>query len=670
MHRSNVIESPDMSKLIKVESSIIRRFRISSLFYAAPLALGICLSTASTTAQADDLTYIVQSGDTLWKIANSHLRNPDEWQQLLEYNNIVDQNQLTVGQRLRIPEAWLKTKMTADDNTAKHNQQMVAAAPTQTASQQRLELWMKEANQAMAERDYNRAIRFYTRVLEFPEHQFRQSAMEYLAVAREHKGQRAHARKLYENYLAIYTEGEDAARIKQRLAALISATSEPKKKLRNEKRPSDKAAWVTYGSFSQYYRRDVSETSTERRVNQSSLNTGIDLSARRHSNDRDLRARLTANYDYDLLDHNDDTPLRISTLYFDAVDRNRALSSRIGRQSSSRGGVLGRFDGVILGYQLSPRSKLNVVAGYPVSTSTIDTVNSDTLFYGANLDLGTFADFWDFNLFTIEQRTQEIIDRRAIGGELRYFEANKSLMALIDYDLFFSELNTLLVIANWTLPDKTAFNTVLDLRQSPILTTSNALIGQTAETLDQLQGLYSKQEMIELARDRTADSRSYTLGVSRPLNETYQASGDVTITSLSGTPASGSVEAMADNGNDYFYSLQLAASDLLKAGDFTYLSTRYSNTFSANTTSFLLNSRFPVAAAWRVNPRIRVDYRTYKRDNSKQETLSPSVRVNYRWKRRYHFEIELGKEWVDQQLETGNESSSSYFIDAGYRLDF
>ena len=536
--------------------------------------------------------------------------------------------------------------------------------------QKRIDVLMDRAMDAMVKRDYRGAIRVFTKLLEYPNHKHSQKVLEYLAVARERNGQHAHAKRLYEQYLVLYSEGKDAKRIKQRLAALLSAADIRIKKLKKQKRDPEKSVWNIYGSFSQYYRRDVSTTSTETRVNQSSLNSGISATARLRNKRYSLRSRLTANYEHDFLDAAGHKPLRISTLYVDTEEYRYGLSGRIGRQSSSRGGILGRFDGLNLGYQVTSQSKLNLVFGFPVTTRSMDSIDTDKYFYGVNVDLGTYKDVWDFNLFLIEQRVEGVLDRRSIGGEVRFFEPKHSLVALVDYDILYSELNTVLVLANWTFENKVTINSMLDLRKSPVLTTSNALIGQTVETLDALQNLYSDSEIRDLARDRTADSRSCMVGISRPINDLYSIAADVTVTKLLGTPASGGIEAIPDSGNDYFYSVQVSGSNLWREGDFTYLSLRYSDTTSSNTSSFLINSRIPVGKAWRINPRFRMDFRQYKRDESEQETILPSLRINYRWRKRYHFEAEMGKEWVERELAIGNERSTSYFVDIGYRIDF
>ena len=79
------------------------------------------------------------------------------------------------------------------------------AAPT--LSEQRLGELMEQGRQAMAGQDYSRAVQIYTRVLETPSHPYLQDAQEYLGLARERKGQIAHAKAEYEKYLELYPKG-------------------------------------------------------------------------------------------------------------------------------------------------------------------------------------------------------------------------------------------------------------------------------------------------------------------------------------------------------------------------------------------------------------------------------------------------------------------------------
>lgn len=536
-------------------------------------------------------------------------------------------------------------------------------------SEERLTQLMDEAQKAMTSGNYRRAIQFYTKILQFPDHKFRQEAQEFLGLARERNRQLAHAQAEYETYLRLFPEGEGADRVRQRLAGLLTARARPKEKLRKAKRIADEK-WQTdvYGSFSQFYNRDVSFTdAVGQTVNQSSLSNDLDFNARMRSNEYDIRALFVGGHEKDFLSNGDDQS-RVSALYIDALDRRRHISGRIGRQSRSTGGVLGRFDGGLFDYQFLPQVKVNVVAGFPVDTSTAG-VETDKRFYGLSFDLGTFAERWDFNTFIINQEVDDITDRRAVGGEVRYLQSNRSFFSLIDYDISYNELNTILFTGNMIYPINT-FNLTVNYRKSPVLTTSNALQGQGVNSISELLNTFSEDEVRNLAQDRTATSKSLTLGATHKINQKFQLSGDFTVSKLSSTKASGGVEASPGTGNEFFLNTQLIGSSLIKEGDIAILGLRYSDTSSADTIALNLNTRYPVSREWRLNPRLDIEYRKKTNSDGDRFKIKPSFRMDYRWKRHIRFDLEAGGEWATEKLTDQTENTSGYFLRLGYRLDY
>jgi len=541
---------------------------------------------------------------------------------------------------------------------------------------ERLTAMMDSARQMMTAEDYAGAIRIYTKVSQSAGNPHSQDALEYLGLARERKGQQAHAKLAYEQYLARYPDGAGAERVRQRLAALITARKPPRDKLRatGGRTREQAAGWDVFGGVSQFYRRDVNTTALNEddeltTVSQSSLDTNVDVTARRRSGDYDVRTRFTGGYLHDFLDDGVNSDTTVSSMYLDAAHKQRELSLRLGRQSRSSGGVLGRFDGLLLGFPLEKKLAVSAVGGYPVQSST-DTLETDRYFYGLTLASSGFARGWDANVFAIEQRAEGIVDRRAVGGELRYFDPRRSFFSLLDYDIHYNELNIGQFLGNWVFPDKTTLNLTLDYRNSPLLTTSNALTGQGVDSLGDLQDSFADSEIRDLARDRTATSKLATLGVSRPLNEQLQISGDVTATRLSDTSASGGVVAAEGSGPDYFYNLQLIGSNLVKSGDITILGLRYSDTGDTGITSLSFNTRYPVSQDFRVNPRFRVDYRDNSADDTAQMIYRPSVLLSYQARRRLRLEAEVGGEYADREIVKYTEKDASYFINLGYRSDF
>ena len=540
--------------------------------------------------------------------------------------------------------------------------------PLAEVSDERLEGLMEEARQAVVKGDYSRAVQLYSKILRYADNPYQQDALEYLGLSRERKGQLAHAKKEYQRYLSLYPEGEGADRVRQRLAGLMTARKTPTS--RPQKRSMQTAhAWDVFGGISQFYQRAISITDADGGdVDASALTNDIDVTARRRGERYDFQARLSSSYAYDFLGDGAGSETSVSTLYLDGADRNRGLSFRLGRQSRDSGGVLGRFDGLLLGYKLTDWMILSGVAGFPVA-NTDNKVETDGRLYGLSIDWGTFADAWDFNTFIIEQTADGILDRRGIGGEVRYFDPSRSLLTFVDYDISYEDLNTFIFLGTWILPTQTTINASFDYRNSPVLTTTNALQSQTVSSIDELRDLFSDSEIRTLAEDRTASVKTLTAGVSHPFTEHFQVSGDITATTLSDTPASGGIEAVPGTGWEYFYGLQFIGSSLIKPGDISIVGLRYADGDNANTISGTLNTRYPVNHEWRLNPRFRLDYRD-NNDGTTQWIKAPSFRTEYRWRKRYRFEGEAGAEWSSQQLDEDNNETSSYFLSLGYRYDF
>ena len=127
--------------------------------------------------------------------------------------------------------------------------------------------------------------------------------------------------------------------------------------------------------------------------------------------------------------------------------------------------------------------------------------------------------------------------------EVRYFDSHRSLLALVDHDISYSRFNNIQLLGNWRFEHLFTVNASYDYRRTPSLSTRNAMIGQQVSGLDELMEIYSEDELRDLAEDRTGTSEVYSLGLSRPLFQRFQASADISMMQLSGTPESGGVAA-------------------------------------------------------------------------------------------------------------------------------
>ena len=131
------------------------------------------------------------------------------------------------------------------------------------------------------------------------------------------------------------------------------------------------------------------------------------------------------------------------------MNRNTTgLRGRIGRQSRNTGGVLGRFDGLNLGYQLNEHLLFSTVFGKPAYSSS-DGIDSSRSFYGASINYGPILENLDLGMFYIAQDVEGIQDRQAVGAEFRYFGTKQSLWGMVDYDIAYNELASAYLQGSW-----------------------------------------------------------------------------------------------------------------------------------------------------------------------------------------------------------------------------
>ena len=98
---------------------------------------------------------------------------------------------------------------------------------------------------------------------------------------------------------------------------------------------------------------------------------------------------------------------------------------------------------------------------------------------------------WDFSFFGILQNVDGIADREAVGAEARYRSDRWHVVGAIDADLSYSVLNSALVNATWRATDKLTLNGRFNAGAAPFIATRNALLGQSAVTVDTLLDTYS-----------------------------------------------------------------------------------------------------------------------------------------------------------------------------------
>ncbi len=538
------------------------------------------------------------------------------------------------------------------------------------------EALMAEGRGAIVREDYAAAVRAFTALLALPENSLTRDAREFLALSYERRGDPARARVEYENYLKRYPQGEDSERVRQRLASLSAAPQ-----LEPLRAPVEaKQGWRTFtsGSFSQFYYRGSSKIDSQQTVantvdrvtfsvtDQSSLITALDLNTRfsndTHDNRIVFRDVNTRNYI-----EGQDSINRLNAAYYDYKYKPIDLSARVGRQPAYGGGVLGRFDGLLLGYGLAPRTRLNLVAGTPVEQGF--TIDSTRRFVGAGAELGPFNQSWTGNIYFLQQTVDSISDRQVVGSELRYFSQQGFFSTLVDYDTLFRHLNIGMLQGNWTAPWKTTFNLLLDYRMSPALQTTTAVIGEPTTSIQTLLNTYSEEELQARARALTAQTAIALAGFTHPVTKVWQLGVDLQVSRISHTDGTNNFPAIPGSGYLYTLTGQAIATGLFTVRDIgvAAISGVRADTYSG--LAARVTSRLPLGAHWTVDGAL-FWYGQNNDDGSTMQRVSPVIRLTYMWRNSMSFEAEAGIERTVAHSDFSEETTLRNFFSVGYRWDF
>lgn len=533
---------------------------------------------------------------------------------------------------------------------------------------------LRDAQAAMRQRRFPQAIELLTKLLRQPEFPDRQLAQELLGLAHQRAGQLAQAKAAYEEYLRRYPGGVAAPRIRNRLRTLASAG-------RGARASGDlgggdrELGWSVAGTASQLFlggrdHVDVGGTSTDT-TSVNVMLTDVDALARHRGFRYDFSGRVSGGYTHGLGSGGGSGGAgsgRVSAFYAELADRQRGLAGRFGRQSHAGDGILGIFDGAFVSWQWKPTLTLNVAGGLPADTarSGIDTGRQ---FLALSADFGPYEQAWDFGAFIVGQQISGNADRRAVGFETRYFVPGRTAVLLVDYDFGFQALNSAILMGNWALPARWVLAFDLDHRRTPVLMLRNAIIGQPVTDFSALESLFTPAEIEQLARDRTPVTDALSLSLSRPLSERWQMMLDAFAMRTGATPDSGGVVGMPSTGVDRSLQLQFSGSSLLRASDLHFFGARVQQSPDQRSAMLMWNARFPLAGAWRIGPRLRVERREDDVTQSTQMLYLPEVRLDWSSQRSI-FEFNAGGEIGEQQLPADTQRTRRLYFLLGYRLRF
>ena len=531
--------------------------------------------------------------------------------------------------------------------------------------------------------DFEAAIGHFNQLLNLPPNVASQDGQEMAGVARARLGDYKRARAEFELYLKLYPTGPGAERVKSELDKLNAVASSS-----GGRRPRGPITPTTTinGSVSQYYYGGRSNITTLLKdtplegaptvisqdtltnVDQSQLVNNVDFNYRHRDADQDMRFvfrdSYTANFLSDGRSRN-----RLSALYFDYRQTGTGLSAKIGRQSPTGGGVLGKFDGAQIGYAFVPKWRVNAVAGVPAD----DFFDSKRRFYGMSVETEGIADRLSGSVYGIQQTIDGEVDRRAVGGDLRYFDPHRSLYTLVDYDTIFKAVNIATMQGSWTTYGDATVNLLLDRRTTPALTTGNAMLETNYRTIKDMLAFQSLDTVRQLAQAKTAYANQGLLGVTVPVIENLQLGLDARLTKIDALPSynDGTVDipARPGTGNIMSYSLQAIATNLYSSRDahifnFTYVS---APDFDGKLASY--NNLSVLYQNWQLEPSLKF-YTQSDTNGTRTDRWTPELRLSYRMGQRLSLESDFSVERSKTEGLTQSDTTTRAFFYVGYRYDY
>lgn len=586
-------------------------------------------------------------------------------------------------ERDRVYQAWLAARSGA------------GAAPSALPVNAEAEAQLKQLRDAITAGDNALAIRLAEQLLGQPESAATPEAQEMLGLARERNNQLAHAKAEYEIFLTRYPDHANASRVRARLASLLGeeAPETVKPGVDDPQRPqtvqttSGVKAELS-GSISMLYQRDESgflfedepvvggpevnpDPIEENRTNLNEILYGADVNLTVGNDRVEGLFRFSGVFRDDFRAGLQRDEGAISTLYLDVSDNEWNAAMRIGRQTRNTGGIFGRFDGGLLSFQPLDNLKLNVAAGFPVQSSRDLEVDTERQFVAGSLDFSLFPDMLDTTIYYVDQKNGGLVDRQAAGGEFRFFTPQFTAYGVYDYDVHYKQTNLALLNTSVRFSDYTSLSVAVDYRRSPMLTTLNAIFGQIGvEDPNDLLTTYSEEEIYQLALDRSAHARSASVSFSQQLTETLQFNVDVIASNVSGTKASGGVEAQPSTGTEYYYSGQLVASDVFTPGAIVIAGYRYADLQMIEQHTGTFNVRYPITRDLRLNTKLRLDQRDRIDGSSSELSARGSMALSYTMGRSTFFDVEIGGQFSDGSTSLMNTQERGIFGTIGIRQDF
>jgi hypothetical protein len=559
---------------------------------------------------------------------------------------------------------------------------MVTPVATSTAAEvvEQGRTMLEQGQQALQEHRYQDAVDAFNRALMLPPNPSSQATQEAIGQAWEGLNKPDKARLEYQLYLKLYPTGPDTERVAKRLENL-TPTAVPAALAQAGAKP-EKSRYSATGSISQYYYGG--NTKTESLVNiasgvdqntlnlttQSVLVSSWDATARYEGDGSQTKLVMRGSHSDNLADSSTMTTATqglISAAYMDYHHDASGLSVRAGRQSAIGGAMFGLFDGVSASMPFGEGYKADAMLGVPANT----LINApQQVLMGAMIEADNLIPHWGGNVSLVQQNTEGIVDRQAIGLDARYFGDEVSMYSQIDYDINLNVLNAVTVQGSMQGPWDTTLTMMVDDRKAPTLQVSDALIGSNFQSLSQMVAAQGLSNVQSSALGTAAEAKQAMVSVSRALAPKWQGSVDLRYSDVSALPAIGNFQATPATGAQYNVSVQVTGSNLYSARDINGFNISYITSDLMQGTQLAYNNLTGIwGSAGSLEPSIRYYTQTDNTD-TRLVRISPGLRLSYKLSPRASLMGETIYEMSQTDGPTNHETSSSVYFYVGYRYDF
>ena len=562
------------------------------------------------------------------------------------------------------------------------------------------QLYTNALNAIEGER-YIQATQILTRLISLPEHIHSAQAQELLGNVREANNQLAHAVAEYEIYLERYPDTEGATRVQARLEAILSgAQPQPPERPRAIATPASPRATprrsptavrqakpqrdpneytiTDRGNVRLVFRYNTlnieiedltAPSTTETTSDDSTATASLRFSRRMENASKKIDFLFNGNLGFEL-DGSDDPDFRLYDLSATHENKNSGRIVTFGRHRLKPSGVAYRTDGISVRFPMENGAEIGLFAGAVVNNTRDSFFSSDIYMIGGSATFKEAFQDGDLTVYAVEQRDGSRTDRRAVGLEYSRQMAAGSIYANLEYDAKFGAFNRVLFTGTRVLENNARLTGRISYQRSPSLSLQNALIGQTATSIDGLTGTYTENQIEDLARDRSGDVTTISATYYGQFNETWDLAVDGTLYYSGGTPASGGVSATSATGIQSYVGARFIGRSIFTDRDQVSLGARYSHTDSGDLVVGSASMRYPYDEQLTLRPRVQIGYRDNSGSGGTETFIIPSINARYKLDRETSFHMETGGELSRTKTSSQINTETSLFFSAGVSKSF